>query len=257
LVPNQALHNHIRYATYGYAPLFVQPNTNPAAYIHNTLPPSGSSNRLVCRFIQMDENVIGVAKVGSLEQISGLLRSHKKDEKSTLPLMNVAAAREELLKWLSDLKLPSDSSAKSWDELIQVFPALPSEQQETSGVKMRLALRLFTAENTYLISIMECLERDSRGVYLISVHVNWRVQERQVQKMVEESYRGQFDDTLRAKHALWAQTYRTREFPDALSACFKAILSHELKAGHEPNESATPLNPVQPAVVSFPKAEES
>jgi hypothetical protein len=158
---------------------------------------------------------------------------------------------------VADLKLPAGSSAQSWEELIQTFPALPSELNETSGVRMRLALRLFTTDNTYLISVMECLERDSRGTYLISVHVNWSLQERQVQKMVEESYRGQFDDTLRAKHALWAQTYRSREFPDALAACFKAILSHELKAGLERNESATPINPVLPTVARFPEPDET
>jgi hypothetical protein len=104
---------------------------------------------------------------------------------------------------------------------------------------------------------MECLERDSRGVYLISVHVNWKMQERQMQKLVEEGYRGRFDDTLRAKHALWAQTYRPREFTDALSACFKAILSHELKAGHEMPDSARPINPVKPSVAHFPKQDET
>jgi len=205
----------------------------------------------------MYENVGEVENMGTVEQINNLLKTHKKDEKAAPPLMNVEATKADLLKWLADLKLPSGSTAQSWDELIQIFPASPSEQNEASGVKMRLALRLFTVENTYLVSVMECLERDSRGVCLISVHVNWRLPERQVQKMVEESYRGQFDDTLRAKHALWAQTYRSREFPDALSACFKAILSHELKAGQLPDESMTPIHPVLSAVAHFPKPDES
>jgi hypothetical protein len=195
--------------------------------------------------------------MGSLEQISNLLKTHKKEEKVVPPLMNVAAVKSELLRWLIDLKLPSGSTAKSWYELIQEFPAPPGEENETAGVRMRLALRLFTNDNTFLISIMECLDFDSRGFYLISVHVNWTLQERQVQKMVEESYQGHFDDILRARHTLWAQTFRLREFPDAIASCFKAILSHELVAERPTDEPKLPIKLTQPAVARFPKPDES
>jgi hypothetical protein len=195
--------------------------------------------------------------MGTWDQISNLLKNHKWADQAEQPLMNVEAARADLAVWLADLKLPAGSTVKSWEEMIRIFPASPSEQNETSGVKMRLALRLFTAENTYLISVMECLDLDSRGVYLISVYVNWKLPEWQIQKMVEESYHGRFDECLRAKHALWAQTYRQPEFLDALTACFKAILSHELVSAHEPDGAATQISPMLPSAARFPKLDES
>jgi hypothetical protein len=83
------------------------------------------------------------------------------------------------------------------------------------------------------------------------------LQDRQVQKMVEESYQGHFDDVLRARHTLWAQTFRLREFSEAITSCFKAILSHELVAEHPTDELITPIKHSLPAVARFPKPDES
>ena len=99
-----------------------------------------------------------------------------KEEKSTEPLMDIEAIKSEMLPWLAELKLPPNVEVDSWEDLLQEFPAKPGDE-EGKGLRVRLALRLCTADNKYLISIMECLDYDSRGVYLISAHVYWQADE--------------------------------------------------------------------------------
>ena len=97
-------------------------------------------------------------------------------------------------------------------------------------MRVRLAVRLNTKAHRYLIAILESLDPNSRGVDFISVYVNWKEDEYRFQQVVESSYAGHFDGTLKAKHTLWAQTFRRRELLDALNSCAVAILGHELIA---------------------------
>ncbi len=186
-------------------------------------------------------------------KIENLLKARGRETVAAVPPVNIPALKADLLKYLGDLKLPAGCSAASWDELIQEFPIPSDDQTRKSGLRMRLALRLYTKANTYLLSIMECLDPDSVGVFLISVHVNWTLPEKQHQKIVEESYRGQFDDVLRAKHTLWAQSFRPRELPDALVSCFRSVLSHELIAGPARVLTETNVTHQQPTIAHFPK----
>jgi len=195
--------------------------------------------------------------MNNLEQVKNAIIAQMKEEQAAHPLMDVEAVKADLLGWLAELKLPSGCKAASWADLIHVFPANPEDIKQTSGVRVRLALQLNTRQNKYLVSVMECLNRDSRGVYLISVHVNWRVPERQVQKLIDENYRGHFDDVLRARHTLWAQTFRPEELGEALGSCVKAILSNELVAAKPQEPELEPIKHPQGLPPRFPQAEES
>jgi hypothetical protein len=195
--------------------------------------------------------------MNTLERVKNAIKAQIKEELSAHPLMDVETVKTDLLDWLAELKLPSGCKAASWAELIHVFPAGPEDVERTAGVRVRLALRLDTRDNKYIISIMECLNRDSRRVYLISVHVNWNVSERQVQKLIDEKYRGHFDDVLRARHSLWAQTFRAGELGDALDSCIKAILSNELVAALPQNPEVEPLKHPQTLPPRFPIADET
>lgn len=176
----------------------------------------------------------------------------RQEQAAARPLLDLDAVKTELFQWLAELKLPAEAEVSSWEELVREFPA-ELEDKERTGVRVRLALGLCTKENRYLISIMECLDVDSRGVYLISAHVNWKADELKIQKKVDEGYLGHFDDVLRAKHALWAQTFRLQEFTDALGRCAIAILGHELV--HRPDQLIDVESIVQPRVASpsFPE----
>ena len=167
--------------------------------------------------------------------------------------MDLEAVKKELLKWLAELKLPSGSSAESWKNLVQEFPPQTAEKDLTSGLRVRLALPLCTKENRYLISIMECLEPDSQGVYIISAHVNWKADELMMQKLVDEGYHGRFNDLLKAKHTLWAQTFRPKGLPEALNSCAIAILTNELVARPESRLRVETIPHSQPPSPRFPK----
>jgi hypothetical protein len=195
-------------------------------------------------------------RMNTLEQVVWEAKRKGKEAPEKKPLLDVEAARAELVRWLAEVKLPPGSKAGAWDGLIQTFPGTPEEAGETSGVRLRLALPLATKESKYLIAIMECLELDSRGNYLICVYVNWKAPERQMQKLVEEGYRGHFDDVLRGRHTLWAQTFRTGELTSALACCAKAILSNELVSRPEPGLESETLRITSPAVARFPKPED-
>ena len=173
------------------------------------------------------------------------------------PLMDVEATRAELMSWLAEVKLPPGCRAGHWENLIQVFPTTHEEAGLKSGVRLRLALPLSTRENKYLIAILECLELDSRENYLVAVYVNWKAPERSIQKMVEEGYRGHFDDVLRGRHTLWAQTFRLRELTNALDCCAKAILSNELVARSDAVADGEKIKITSPSVARFPKQEDA
>ena len=195
--------------------------------------------------------------MNTLEQVVREAKRKSKEAPEKKPLLDVEAARSELLHWLTEMKLPPGSKASAWEGLIQVFPGKPEEDSATSGVRLRLALPLATKENKYLIAVLECLELDSRGTYLICVYVNWKAPERQMQKLVEEGYRGHFDDVLRGRHTLWAQTFRSGELTSALACCAKAILSNELVSRPETGLESETFRITSPAVARFPKPEDA
>ena len=152
----------------------------------------------------------------------------KRDLLRKQPLMDLPVLKKVLLEWLMQWNRPDNPNSNNWNDLVQEFPADPGDNELTSGTRMRLVVRLATSENRYLIAILESLDPNSRGVYFISVFVNWKEDEYRFQHVVESSYAGHFDGTLKAKHTLWAQTFRQRELLDALNSCAVAILGHEL-----------------------------
>lgn len=187
-----------------------------------------------------------------LQQLKSAILADAKREQANLPLADVEALKSALVEWLAEVRLPHDSEKKSWDETIRVIPPDPNEEEQT-GVKVRLALRLCTHRNLYLISIMESLDSDSRGICMISLYVNWTADERQKQKMIEEGYFDGFDDVLRARHSLWAQTFLPEELADALNHCAIAILSHELTARPDQVVEQEPVTHVVPVTCDFPE----
>jgi hypothetical protein len=194
--------------------------------------------------------------VNKLEQLKDGIRAQAEQEQARLPLMNVEKMREELLSWLAVMKLPVGVEAESWEDLIQVFPAEEGEQEMDTGVRARLALRLSTRENRYLISILESLEPDSRGTYLIGAHVNWKSDELKKQQRVDREYRGTYDDLLRSRHVLWAQTFREGELEEALNSCALAIMNNELVAEPTPALETKPIPRQQASPPEFPTADD-
>ncbi len=177
----------------------------------------------------------------------------KKQMMKIQPRMDINEVKQELLDWLEQLDFSFPGEMESWMDRIKVFPPEPGETEMESGVRMRLLLRLYTQENRYLLSIMECLDPNARGAWLISVHVNWKINEWRMQKALEKSYRGKFDDSLKARHTVWAQTVLPGGLWDALNSCALAILANELVAEpltpleSTPVRSTTPVNPGFPS----------
>lgn len=144
-----------------------------------------------------------------------------------LPLMDVEEMREGVLVWLRQFPWPG-GEGRSWEETVKIFPPDESDRLETSGLRIRLTVNLHTSRHTYLISIMESLSLDSREVYILSAHTNWNHTEKRLQKALEQEYMGRFEDVLRARHTIWAQTFQRLELVSALDACAAALLSREL-----------------------------
>ncbi|MBN1212828.1 MAG: hypothetical protein JXA92_09655, partial [candidate division Zixibacteria bacterium] len=177
----------------------------------------------------------------------------QKEIQQSQPLIDTDEVKEEFLAWLAEVKFPAYPDAKSWEECLQVFPPDPEEKQLDSGRRIRLALRLYTRENQYLVMLSENLAPESRGVYSLSVHVNWRDKEKHLQRLVEETYTGHFEDSLRSKHTLWAQTVRVEDIQDALGNCATAILGNELVGRKESKIDKTTINKPQQTKLHFPE----
>jgi hypothetical protein len=191
--------------------------------------------------------------MSKLDHVRSAILNEAEGEQAARQLMDLEAVKTEMLAWLAELKLPVGSTVDSWDSLIREFPAQPDEDNSRAGLRVRLALRLYTGQNQYLISIMENLNPDSRDIYVVSAHVNWKSDERRMQKLVDEGYLGQFNNLLRAKHTLWAQTFRMKELADALNSCATAILANELTPEPAPNLKQKPVARRQPLSPRFPK----
>ena len=160
--------------------------------------------------------------------------------------------REMLLNWLAEIKIPAGTDADSWEDLIQVFPVNEDEERDT-GLEILFAVRLATRDNRYLITIMRSLWLDHPSVGIVSTHVNWKPTERRMQAAVEKTYTGEFEDILRTKHTLWAQTFEIHEFTDALDSCAVAILSKELTAAPDEPLKVEAIPWCQPPALRVPK----
>ncbi len=192
-----------------------------------------------------------------MAKIDKIRKAIKEEFEKQMPRVDMEEVKQELLDWLAQLKLPAYPTANSWEDCLLVFDDKPGEEPPEEGLMIRLALRLFTRENSYLIAIMECLDRKARGVCLLSTHVNWKEDERLVEKAIEEKYVGQFTDMPRARHIIWAQTVRERELHEALNATAIAILGHELVGERSPTGSEGDLlNHPMSAAAAFPRRDE-
>ena len=170
---------------------------------------------------------------------TAIIQQHQK----SLPLMDVEKIRQEFLEWLRQLRCPVGSNGTSWGDSLRVYPPEEGDKLLDSGVRIRLALTLRTAGNSYVLSILECLAPDSREVYILCAHVNWQEGEKRLQKSLDEVYAGSFEDVLRARHTIWAQTFRESELAGALNSCALAVLGHELVADRlalDPSLSESP-----------------
>ncbi len=163
--------------------------------------------------------------MSELERIKTAIKDqYQKD----LPLMDVERMREVLLEWLQEVKLPASDDIRHWDECIRVFPPKEGEEELESGTRMRVVLRMYTKENRYLISALESLDPKDRGIYILCAHVNWKGNEKAMQKTVDQGYKGYVEDGLKPKHTLWIQTVRWDDIHPALDRCAVAILANEL-----------------------------
>ena len=143
-------------------------------------------------------------------------------------MMDTAKMKEQVLSWLEQFKFPGPAGRLSWEDCILEYPAQHEEKESLSGRRLRITVNLFTAANQYIISIIECLAPNVRGTYIITVHVNWTKRERQVQQTIDESYKGSFDNGLKARHIIWIQSFGEKQLFSALDACAVAIFGHEL-----------------------------
>ncbi len=150
--------------------------------------------------------------------------------------------KELVLSWLEQFKFPGPVERSSWEDCIMEYPASPEESELLRGRRLRVAVNLFTATNQYMISIIECLAPNVRGTYIITVHVNWTRHERQIQQAIDESYKGSFDNGLKARHVIWIQSFEEHHLFPALDACAVAIFAHELTPAIVPEKlSAHPV----------------
>lgn len=169
--------------------------------------------------------------------------------------MSLERTKSDLLDWLCQLKFPAYPNASGWEDCITMYPDKdPDAPRPNEGIKLRFTLKLYTYEHRYLISIIECFDPDSSNVGIITVHMNWDEKEYNLQKTIETSYKQFFQDSIRAKQIIWAQSFYFDELYEALNCCAMAILSNELKGGIK----ETDKNIVQhshPLKASFPEHE--
>ena len=164
--------------------------------------------------------------------------------------------REDLIEWLAQLRFPDVEGSGSWSDCVRLFDVDPEEEEQQVGVKVRLAFRLYTERNQYLISIMECLNPEDKDVHILATHVNWRSGEWEKQKKLDEAYGGRFVDALRGRHTVWTQTFRKGELHGALDAAAKAILGHELVGTPPEGSSGRPIRIAVPVSAEFPARDE-
>ena len=180
----------------------------------------------------------------------------KKELLKALPLMDVETIKAEFLDWLEELHFPANPHATGWIDCLKVNPPTAEEHKLSEGRRIRFSLNLHTSQYHYLIAIIESYAPDSRETYMVSVHVRMKQEEWQMQRLVESQYGGEFADIPKARHTIWAQTFRKGGLGEALNACAKAILGHELHPPGEAHQDGTPVPHSIPKIISFPNVEE-
>ncbi len=184
------------------------------------------------------------------EQIRNTLLNEFRSEE---PLMDIKLMRNSLERWLHRWNIPQDSGIVSWNDAINTYPATEEEKQLKAGLRVRIALKLYTRTNRYLISLLESLAPVDRKEYIITAHVNWTDSEKAIYKKVEQTYQGQFDDVLKARHVLWAQNFRISNVEDAITQCVVAILGHELIAEPVDTNKGIPIDHTLTKAPEFPE----
>lgn len=179
----------------------------------------------------------------------------KKELLKNEPLMDLSVIKSDLLRWLEQWPIPGGADG-GWEQLVHEFPAASEDAKADKGACIRLTVRLNTSSNRYMIALLESLDPQSRGVYFATVHVNWKEDEYRQQEAVEQSYAGQFDGMLKAKHNLWTQTFRAHELHKALNSCAIAILGHELTRQPEKKEHGERISYDIVAPPEFPETTE-
>lgn len=171
-----------------------------------------------------------------------------------LPLMDIDKIREEFLAWLADFKFPGRAEKSCWENCLTVIPRLEGGKELEQGIKMRFALSLFTAKNKYLISVLECFDPDARENYILTVHTNWDETEKRMLRFIENQYDKEFDDGLKPRHTIWAQTFKEGELGPALDSAAKAILGEELTADTDPVPTGKTMSPPKYSAPLFPES---
>lgn len=174
---------------------------------------------------------------------------------SSKPQFELDRVTDELLFWLSQFKFPPYPNAHSWEECIEIFSD-PEENfiKPTEGIKLRLVLKLYTTEHTYIISIIECFAPDAVGVGILSVHVNIDHLEYSLQKTIELTYKHSFSDTLSAKQTLYVESFTTETFLESLTNAGIIILGNELR-GENKKSDLPILKKTTPTICNFPESE--
>lgn len=168
---------------------------------------------------------------------------------------NLETAKHNILDWLNQIKFPMYSNCTDWEDCLIVHAdeteqAIPPQD----GFKLRFNLKLYTMHHSYLLSIIECFSTQDKKVGIITVHQNWDEKEFKIQKAIETSYQKNFQDALRAKQTIWAQTFFEDKLFEGLNSCALAILGNELK-GEPQKKEVTTFKMQVPAVVNLPKKE--
>lgn len=168
------------------------------------------------------------------------------------PLFNVDQGKQALISWLTNAGFPPPAPASDWDKAINTFPPEPGDANADAGRRVRLAFRLFTPRNRYVIMIMESFVPENRGVYSLMACVGWHKDELALQQSIEKVYTGRFDDDSRPLQTIWAQNFKMTEFDEALDATAKAILGRELKSEPPDDSTGSPISHPPTERVSFP-----
>lgn len=185
------------------------------------------------------------------------LKQIRKEIRKNAKTLDFDFLKSEFLDWLSEVNFPDYPACQNWIDCLKIFPA-PSDEfilNNTSGTYLRLALKLYTSNNKYVISVIQCLAPGAEDVGIITVFVNWNQTEKKFQEKLERSYANKFEDILKAKHTIWAQNFRQVEFHEALDKCAIAILGNELKGELVPYKDNHIIKISHASIPQFPKPE--
>ncbi|MFQ5454426.1 MAG: hypothetical protein ACE5D6_09615, partial [Candidatus Zixiibacteriota bacterium] len=84
----------------------------------------------------------------------------------------------------------------------------------------------------------------------------WKDQEWHIQKILDQTYNDEFNDVLKAKHTIWAQTFREHELHEALNSSLIAIMGNELVGEQQDYIHKEIIKNPLPLKTTFPVQEE-